>query len=63
MEAKSQRQKRRDDALPLLNEAIDALNLARETTSTKTAKEVFTAASALLITTRVGSLPARFADY
>ena len=57
METKSRQQKERDDYLPSLNAAIDSLNLARETTTAKPTKDAFAAASALLITTRVGFPP------
>ena len=56
METKSRRQKRRDDSLPSLNAAIDALNLARETTNVKPAKDWFYAADTLLTTIRVSFL-------
>ena len=57
METRSRRQKKHDEPLPSLNEAIDALNLAREKTLVRPTKDAFTSASALLTTTRVGSLP------
>jgi len=42
------RQKRRDDALSLLNVAIEAMNLAKEVSSFTPAKAVFGSVSALL---------------
>lgn len=57
MEAKSRRQKQRGDALTSLNRAIDALDLARDSTNAKQAKGAFGCASALLTATRVGSFP------
>lgn len=58
MKTKFLRQKKRDvdDALPSLNTAINALDLARDTTSVKQARDVFGSASALLTATRVGFL-------
>jgi hypothetical protein len=56
MEAGSQRPKGRDGALPSLTTAIDALDLVRNTTTMKPAKDAFTSANSLLATIRV-SLP------
>jgi hypothetical protein len=57
MDTKSRGRKRRNDALPSLNEEIDALNLARDTATVKQAKDVFESASAALTTIRVGVIP------
>ena len=57
MEAKSQRRKRRDDALRSLNAAIDALDLAKDTTNVREARDVFASARSLLATTRVCFFP------
>ena len=46
-----------DGALPSLNAAIDALNLAKEASSVTPAKTVFASTSVLLATIRVGFLP------
>ena len=53
MEAKSQRTKRRDDALSLLNAAIETVNLAKEVSSMTPAKAIFGSASILLTMIRV----------
>ena len=53
MISKLRRPKKPDDALPSLNAAIDALDLARENTSLKPAKDEFRSTSVLLATTRV----------
>ena len=53
MDADSQRQKRRDDALSLLNVAIEAMNLAKEVSSITPAKAVFGSVSVLLTMIRV----------
>jgi len=57
MAAKSQRPKGRNDVLSLLNEAIDALNLAKEASSITPARAAFGFASVLLTEIRVGFLP------
>ena len=57
MKTKFRRPKKHDNGLPSLNAAINALDLARDTTSLKQAKQAFCSASALLTTTRVGFLP------
>lgn len=63
MEVKSQRLKGRDDALSgSLNQAIDALDLARDEMSMKPAKDLFCSASNLLTTIRVCSLSVPFLD-
>jgi len=56
MDADLRRQKRRDDALSLLNVAIEAMNLAKEVSSITPAKAVFGSVSAVLIMIRVRSL-------
>ena len=57
METKSQRQKRRNDALPSLDAAIASLNLGKDKTSVEPVKNLFAAASILLETTRVSFHP------
>ena len=59
MESGSQQPKARDDDLSSLNAAIDALALARnETVTMKPVKDAFNSSRLLLVTIRVGSLPA-----
>ena len=53
MTSKFRRQKKPNDALPSLNAAIDALDLARDNASLKPAKDAFHSTSSLLATTRV----------
>ena len=53
MDAKSQRTKRQDNALSLLNAAIEAMNLAKELSSMTPAKAVFGSVSILLTMIRV----------
>ena len=53
MNADLRRQKRRDDALSLLNVAIEAVNLAKEVSSITPAKAVFGTVSALLTMVKV----------
>ena len=53
MNADLRRQKRRDDALSLLNVAIEAVNLAKEVSSITPAKAVFGTVSALLTMIKV----------
>ena len=53
MDANSQRQKRRDGVLPVLNAAIEAVNLAKEVSSMTPAKAVFGSVSILLTMIRV----------
>ena len=53
MDKDSKRQKRRDDALSLLDAAIEAVNLAKEISSPTPAKAVFGTVSILLTTIRV----------
>ena len=53
MDADSQRQKRREDALSLLNMAIEAVNLAKEVSSITPAKAVFGSVGVLLTMIRV----------
>ena len=49
MDAKSSKQqKRRDDALSLLNAAVEAMNLAKEISSATPAKAIFGSVSVLL---------------
>ena len=59
METTFRRQKRRTDALPSLNTEIDALNLAKDTTTVKQVKDAFSSASAVLTTIRVGPFQIR----
>ena len=56
MATKSQRPKGRDGVLSSLNKAIDALDLAKETTGMVLAKTTFGSASNLLTTIRVSFL-------
>ena len=53
MDANSKRQKRQDNALSLLNTAIEAMNLAKEVSSMTPAKAVFGSVSILLTMIRV----------
>jgi hypothetical protein len=53
MDANSQRQKHRENALSLLNVAIEAMNLAKEISSVTPAKAVFGSVSVLLTMIRV----------
>ena len=53
MNADLRRQKRRDDALSLLNVAIEAVNLAKEVSSITPAKAVFGIVGALLTMIKV----------
>ena len=53
MDAKSQRTKRQDNALSLLNAAIEAMNLAKELSSMTPTKAVFGSVSILLTMIRV----------
>ena len=53
MDPNSKRQKRRDNALSLLNVAIEAVNLAKELSSVTPAKAVFSSVSVLLAMIRV----------
>ena len=55
MDTDSRRQKRRDDAVSLLNVAIEAVNLAKEISSVTPAKAVFGSVSVLLAMIRVRS--------
>ena len=55
MDADSRRQNRRDDALTLLNVAIETMNLAKEIASITPAKAVFGSVSVLLTMIRVCS--------
>ena len=56
MDPKSQQPKGRDDALSMLNEAIEDLNRAKEVSSITPAKTVFGSTSVLLPAIRVSSL-------
>lgn len=49
--------KGRDGVLLSLNAAIDTLDLARDTTGAKPAKDVLVSASLLLVAIRVGFVP------
>ena len=53
MDANSKRQKRQDNALSLLNAAIEAMNLAKEVSSMTPAKAVFGSVSVLLTMIKV----------
>ena len=53
METKSQRLKRRNDALPSLDAAIGALDLARRTANAVPIEDLFRSASVLLNTIKV----------
>ena len=53
MDADSRRQKRREDALSLLNMTIEAMNLAKEISSVTPAKAVFGSVGVLLTMIRV----------
>ena len=57
MDAKSQRQKGREGAISALNEAIKALNLAKDLSSIAPAKTVFGSTNSLLTLIRVCSCP------
>ena len=57
MDADSQRQKRQDNILSLLNAAIEAMNLAKEISSATPAKAVFVSVGVLLTMIRVHFLP------
>ena len=59
MATTSQKLKEPGGTLSSLNTAIDTLNLARDNTSVKLAKDVMGSASFLLTTIRVRFLPAR----
>ena len=48
MDANSRRQKRQDNVRPLLNAAIEAMNLAKEVSSATPAKAIFGSVSILL---------------
>ena len=56
MDANSQQQNRRENALSLLNVATEAVNLAKEVTSATPAKAVFGSVGAILSMIRVCSL-------
>ena len=58
METKLQRPKDPDGTLPSLNAAIDTLDLARDKTSVRPAKDVFSSAGLLLSTIKVRFIPA-----
>ena len=53
MDADPKQQKRRDNALSLLNAAIEAMNLAKEVSSATPARVVFGSVGALLTMIRV----------
>jgi len=53
MEAESQQPKKQEDAIPALNAAIEALDLAEKNSSITPAKTVFATVSSLLATIRV----------
>ena len=53
----SKRQKRQENAISLLNVAIEALNLAKEVSSATPAKAVFGSVSVLLTMIKVRFLP------
>ena len=56
MDPKSQRPKRQDNTLSLLNAAIEAVNLAKEVSSPTPAKAVFGSVGIILTMIRVCSL-------
>jgi len=56
MATKSQRPKRPDTALSLLNAAIDAMNIAKDVLSMTPAKAAFGSVSVILTMIRVGFL-------
>ena len=56
MEAKFQRQKKRERAISALSAAIDALNLTKELSSITPAKAVFGSVSAILTMIKVSLL-------
>ena len=53
MDPNPQQQKRQENALSLLNVAIDAMNLAKEVSSATPAKAVFGSVSIILLMIRV----------
>ena len=55
MDPNARRQKRRENALSMLNVAIEASNLAKEISSITPAKAVFSSVSVILTMIRVGS--------
>ena len=57
METKSQRPKGRDSALSSLDAAISALDLARDATGMKPAKDAFGSANVLIAAIKVCFLP------
>ena len=57
METKLQRPKDSDGALPSLNAAINTLDIAKDKTSVKPVKDVFSSAGILLNTIRVSLIP------
>lgn len=57
MAANTQRPKGRDDAISMLNEAIEVLNLAKEISSVTPAQAVFGSFSVLVTVIRVRSFP------
>ena len=57
MDGDSRRQKRRDDALSLLDVAIEAMNLAKDIASITPAKDIFGSVSVLLTMIRVRPPP------
>ena len=65
MVTKPQRTKRQDNALPLLNAAVEAMNLAKEISSMTPAKAVFGSVSILLtmIRVRFSSSPVRYRGF
>ena len=62
MDANSQRQKRQENTLSLLNAAIEAMNLAKEVASATPANAIFGSVSAVLTMVRV-RLPPSSAIY
>lgn len=56
MDTKSQRQKRLDSALPLLNAAINDINLANKVSSIAPAKAVYGSVGVLLTMIKVCSI-------
>jgi len=63
MDTKSQRPKRPDTTLSLLNAAIDAMNIAKDVLGMTPAKAAFGSVSVILTMIRVGFLLLRISYY
>ena len=63
MDADSRRQKRQDDALSMLNVAVEAMNLAKEISSVTPAKARFGSVGVLLTMIRVRFPPPPMSDF